>query len=62
VKISKVLGFEVQEDSSLFCELVQHVVKLIKTIEKSKNSKPDFSELSVTRTTTLPKCVYTFEI
>jgi hypothetical protein len=61
VKISKVLGFAVQKDSSLFCELVQHLVKLIKIIEKSKISKPNFAELSVTRTTTLSKCVYTFE-
>jgi hypothetical protein len=30
VKDSKVLGFAVQKDSSLFCELVQHLVKLIK--------------------------------
>jgi hypothetical protein len=34
VKISKVLGFAVQEDSSLFCELVQHLVKLIKNRRK----------------------------
>jgi hypothetical protein len=34
VKISKVLGFVVQNDSSLFCELVQHLVKLIKNRRK----------------------------
>jgi hypothetical protein len=45
VKISKVLGSPVQEDSSLFCELVQHLVKSIKIVEKSKNSKPNFDVL-----------------
>jgi hypothetical protein len=30
VKILKVLGFAVQKDSSLLCELVQHLVKSIK--------------------------------
>jgi hypothetical protein len=61
VKISKVLGSAVQEDSSLFCELVQRLIKLIKNSRKSKNSKPNFAELSVTRTITLSKWVYTFE-
>jgi hypothetical protein len=61
VKISKVLGSPMQEDSSLFYELVQRLVKLIKNRRKSKNSKPNFAELSVTRTTTLSKWVYTFE-
>jgi hypothetical protein len=34
VKILKVLGFAVQKDSSLFCELVQHLVKSIKNHRK----------------------------
>jgi hypothetical protein len=34
VKDSKVLGFAVQKDSSLFCELIQHLVKLIKNRRK----------------------------
>jgi hypothetical protein len=33
-----------------------------KITEKSKNFKPDFVVLSVTRTTNLSKDVYTFEI
>jgi hypothetical protein len=51
----KSLGSPAQEDSSLFCELVQHLVKSIKNRRKSKNSKPNFAVLSVTRTTTLSK-------
>jgi hypothetical protein len=60
VKISKVSGSPAQEDSSLFCELVQHLVKSIKNRRKSKNSKLNFVVLRVTRTTTLSKYVYTF--
>jgi hypothetical protein len=62
VKILKVLGSPAQKDSSLFCKLVQHLVKSIKIVEKSKNSNPNFAVLSVTRTTTLSKYVYTFEV
>jgi hypothetical protein len=34
VKILKILGFAVQKDCSLFCELVQHLVKSIKNRRK----------------------------
>jgi hypothetical protein len=55
VKILKVLGFAVQKDCSLFCELVQHLVKSIKNRKKSKNNTPNFAVLSITRTTTFSK-------
>jgi hypothetical protein len=62
VKDLKVLGSSVHKDCSRFCGLVQQLVKLIKIVEKSKKSKPNFSVLSVTRTTTFFKYVYTFEL
>jgi hypothetical protein len=62
VRISKVSGSPAQKDSSLFCKLVQHLVKSIKNRRKSPNRKPNFVVLSVTGTTTLSKYVYTFEI
>jgi hypothetical protein len=46
----------------MFCDLVQQLVKSSKIVEKSKNSKLNFSVLSVTRTTTFSKYVYTFEL
>jgi hypothetical protein len=62
VKILKVSRSPAQKDSSLFCKLIQHLVKSIKIVEKSKNSKHNFAVLSVTRTSTLSKYVYTFEV
>jgi hypothetical protein len=62
VKDLKVLGTFVHKDCSLFCGLVQQLVKSIKNRKKSKNSKLNFAVLSITRTTTFFKYVYTFEL
>jgi hypothetical protein len=54
-------GFPVKSLLS-FCEFQQHFVKSIKNRRKSKNCKLNFVVLSVTRTTTFSKVVYTFEL
>jgi hypothetical protein len=62
VKVLKVLGGLVLKDSSQFCGLDQWLVNSISIRRKCKNSKPKFVVLSVTRTTTFSKYVYTFEL
>jgi hypothetical protein len=62
VKDLKVLGSFVHKDCSLFCGLVQQLVKSITNRRKSKNRKHNFVVLSVRRDTTVSKDVYTFEL
>jgi hypothetical protein len=61
VKDLKVLGSFVHKDCSLFCGLVQQLVKSIKNHRKIQKQQLNFFVLSVTRTTTFSKYVYTFE-
>jgi hypothetical protein len=62
VKSLKFLGAQMHKDSILLCVLWLKLIKSIKNFKKSKNRKLNFAVLSVTRTTTFSKCVYTFEL
>jgi hypothetical protein len=57
----KLLGSYAQKDSFPFAMYWLKLVKSIKIVEESKNSKPNFDVLSVTRTTTFSRYVYTAE-
>jgi hypothetical protein len=62
MKVLKLLGSYAQKDSFPFAMFWLKLVNSISICRKIQNSKPNFVVLSVARTITLPKNIYTFEL